>query len=228
MTVTVKPNARITIDLTQGEAANIARQVVENSDDQATVVDIAVLAMDNLLQSPAGKELLHSTLKAHGMELSHIPGWVADVNLQQSTPTRTARASSNMPRLKRINKLITAFELSEATLAQLGCDGIKRADVIQGNWQRFVVPDELDALCRAIEEHVLQPQHFVDGTSRTQMMVDLALLETHFNVTSSMYAEAGLTAASMVGVHNRDVQAFDEEALHEIREQVRAYLLKNL
>lgn len=228
MTVTIKPNARITIDLTQGEAANIARQVVENSDDQAAVVDIAVLAMDNLLQSPAGKELLHSTLKAHGMELSPIPGWVADVKLQQSTPTRTARASSNVPRLKRINKLITAFELSEATLAQLGCDGIKRADIIQGSWQRFNMPDELDTLCLAIERRILQPQEYTLGVSRTSMMIDLALLETHFNITQAMYAEAGLSPVDMVWVNNREAHNFDDEDLHDLCEKVRAYLLKNL
>lgn len=231
MTIKVQSKADVTINLSQSEAANIARQVVENCDDQNAVVDIAVLAMDNLLQSPSGSNLLHATLAAHGMELNHIPGWVADANVQQRTPTRTARASSNVPRLQRINKLIQAFELSEGTLAQLGLYGITYADVTQGNWQRFVVPDELDDLCKAIEEYVLQPKSAETNTqpeSPRTVMVEIALLEGLFNVTRNDYAQAGIAPEHIPHLLDRNTEGYMTSTLHDMRELLRAHLLTTL
>jgi hypothetical protein len=231
MTIKVQSKAQVTIDLSQSEAANIARQVVENSHDQSAVVDIAVLAMDNLLQSPEGSELLHATLKAHGMTLNHIEGWTPQAQLVQRTPTKTAKANSIVPRLQRINRLIQAFELSEGLLAQMGCSGTTYENVVQGAWQRFHVPDELDDLCKALEEHVLQPKNVATNTqaeSPRTVMVEIALLEGLFNVTRNDYAQAGIAPEHIPHLLDRNTDGYMTSTLHDMRELLRAHLLATL
>lgn len=216
----------MTIEISDNVAKAIAKKFAQQSDHREGLVDVAVLAMDNLLQSEAGKDLLNKTLKEHGMVLDHVPGWETKIP-DQPSPVKTAKSRRCIPLLQQINRLITAFQLTEGTLAQFGTTGLGYDLILQGAWDEFN-EDDLIKLKHDIAHHVLQPQHRIVTDSCAAIMVDIVLLETNFKVTQSMYAEAGLTAVEMVWIEQRQASNFDEENIHRVRELVRAYLLNNL